>query len=36
MTIKIQTLKKILQHLLNNPGEFDWGKYCSITNMENI
>jgi hypothetical protein len=33
MCIKIATLKELLQHLLNNPGEFEWGRYCSIRNM---
>jgi hypothetical protein len=34
--IKIQVLREILQHLLNNPGEFQWNHYGSIHNNDPI
>jgi hypothetical protein len=36
MSIKIEILRAILQHLVNNPGEFQWNHYASITNLDVI
>jgi hypothetical protein len=32
--IRIELLRSLLQHLLNNPGEFEWHWYCSIQGMD--
>lgn len=34
MIIKIDVLRQILQHLLNNPGEFEWWRYCTIRDVD--
>jgi hypothetical protein len=35
-SIDLKLLRQIMQHLLNNPGEFQWNHYCSIRNIEVI
>lgn len=34
--MKLEILRQIMQHLINNPGEFQWNHYCSIWNMDVI
>jgi hypothetical protein len=34
--IDLKLLRQIMQHLLTNPGEFQWNRYCGIRNVDII